>query len=158
MNIGDCSTKSGVIDMATQVVRYTKKITSANTVYTAIDSADMAVLLMTLRKGLFDLLEKSNYDSAARDFLSHQDETFRKHLNAGKHVHNSLGSFLGGLLAQHEGNTTKDLSEKMLAGITLASKVFQTFNEESPEIVFVEKKDLATKPRTIFDDLFGDRN
>ena len=140
--------------MTTHVVRYTKKITSANTVYTAIDSADMAVLLMTLRKGLFDLLEKSNYDSAARDFLSHQDEQFRKHLNAGKHVHNSLGSFLGGLLAQHEGNPSKDLSEKMLLGINLASKVFQTFNDESPEIVFVERKDLSTRPATIFDELF----
>lgn len=144
--------------MTTHVVRYTKKITSANTVYTSIDNTDMSIIMATLRKGLFDLLEKSNYDSAARDFLSHQDETFRKHLNAGKHVNNSLGSFLGGLLAQHEGNPNKDLSEKMLPGINLASKVFQTFNEESPEIVFVEKKDLNTRPRTIFDDLFGEQH
>jgi len=155
MSIGALDKMIEVIDMTTHVVRYTKKITTANTVYTHIDNHDMSIILMTLRKGLFDLLERSNYDSAARDFLSHQDETFRKHMNAGKHTYNSLSSFLGGLLAQHDGNITKDFSEKMLQGITLASKVFQVFNEDSPEIVFVEKKDLATKPRTIFDDLFG---
>ena len=144
--------------MTTHVVYYTKKITSADTVYTTIGASDMTILLMTLRKGLYDLLERSNYDSAAKDFLSHQDETFRKHLNAGKHQHNSLASFLGGLLAQHEGNTTKDLSEKMLAGVHLASKVFAVFNEDSPEIIFVEKKDLSTRPTTIFDQMFGVRN
>ena len=144
--------------MSTHVVYYTKKHTDANTIYTTIGASDMTILLMTLRKGLYDLLEKSNYDSAAKDFLSHQDETFRKHLNAGKHQHNSLGSFLGGLLAQHEGNPTKDLSEKMLAGIHLASKVFAVFNEESPEIIFVEKKDLSTRPTTIFDQMFGSQH
>jgi hypothetical protein len=114
--------------------------------------------MSTLRRGLFDLLEKSNYDAAAKDCLTHTDETFRKHLNAGKHTNNSLASFLGGLLAQHEGNQSKDLSEKMLAGVHLSSKVFQIFNEDSPEIIFVEKKDLSTRPTTIFDQMFGVRN
>jgi|688.fasta_scaffold83810_6 hypothetical protein len=141
--------------MTTHVVYYNKKITNANTVYTQIDVSDLDLIMSTLRRGLYDLLERSNYDNAAKDCLTHQDETFRKHLNAGKHQHNSLGSFLGGLLAQHEGNVKKDISEKMLAGIHLASKVFAVFNEDSPEIVFVEKKDLTTKPTTIFDQMFG---
>jgi hypothetical protein len=144
--------------MSTHVVYYTKKHTDANTVYTNINVGDMTLIMSTLRRGMYDLLERSNYDDAARDCLTHQDETFRKHLNAGKHQNNSLGSFLGGLLAQHEANNKKDISEKMLAGIHLASKVFAVFNEDSPEIVFVEKKDLTTKPTTIFDQMFGSQH
>ena len=137
------------------VIYYTIKHTEANTLYTRISDSDMTIILGTLRRGLYNLLERSNYDSAAKDCLTHQDETFRKHLNAGKHQHNSLGSFLGGLLAQHEASINKDISDKMLAGIHLASKVFQIFNEESPEIVFVERKDLSYRPTTIFDQMFA---
>lgn len=151
--------------MSTHVVYYSKKSTSANTVYTQISKTDMDLIMSTLKLGLFNLLERSNYDNAAKEFLHQQDETFRKHMNAldAKQsgfpastggVYNSLASFLGGLLGQHE-NVKKDISEKMLQGIHLASRVMQVFNSNSPEIVFVEQKNISSKVPTIFDNLFG---
>ena len=111
--------------MAKQINYIEKNPTNANTTYADISMGEKTMMLSDLTKTFYQLLEKSNYDSQVKDVLYLQESAFNKHMTAPtRGVNNCLASFMSGLLSQHHNNPTKDISTKMLEGITLASRIF----------------------------------
>ena len=143
--------------MSTNVLKinYRTKHTNANTIYTTIAKDDVRRIMNTLSIGLYKMIQRSNFDERAVEFLHTQHKMFRKHTDAGKGQYNTLGSFVGGLLEQHQYDDKKDISEKMLEGITLATSVFNDFDENSPVVEFVHEGTSAQRePDTIYDKFF----
>lgn len=140
--------------MATQIT-YREKITSANTIYTEMDKGDKLYMISKLTDAFYTLVERSNYDNEAKEILLTQHKDFNKHIASGNvKLNNSLGSFMSGLLKQHHKNPDKDISNKMLAGIELASQVFAAVGIDCPEYKFVKEnsKRISQDP---FSRLFG---
>ena len=143
--------------MSTNVLKisYQTKHTTANTLYTIITKADLRKIMHTLSIGLYKMLQRSNYDDRAVEFLHEQHKIYRYHKEAGKNNFNTLGSFVGGLLEQHQFDDNKDISEKMLDGITIATSVFNHFDETSPVIEFTHEGVHAQRePDSIYDRFF----
>jgi hypothetical protein len=114
-----------------------------------------------LNNGLYEALEISNYNNNVRDAIFTQDKVFNKHLASGNpKINNCAVSFLSGLLKQHNGNTGKDISVKMLPGITLVTQLLNTINPIYSIYTF-EEVDVAlgNAPRiapTTFQQLFSE--
>ena len=110
----------------TKTVSYQDKFTSASTVYADIDVTTKTMMLEDIHQGYLTLLERANYDAQTRQLPSYQDVSFRKHQASGDpRLYNSLQSFLAGLLRQHLNKPNKDISTKMLEGLTIASQVLK---------------------------------
>lgn len=134
-------------------ITYRDKFTSANTIYADINAADKLLMIDTLAKAYYELIERTNYDDVALQVFHKRDKTFRKHIAADKHTHNSLGSFLAGILKQHYGNPNKDISTKMLEGVSLASQVLNALGVNCPHYVFVKETSKRIE-NTPFEKLF----
>lgn len=105
-------------------VPYTTHI-GANATYADIDPKLKAQALSTLQRGVNAFLELSNVNPDYRDLLFGAYPVYGRHTAAGPGKYNSLASFAGGLLNQHLYNPKKDISVKMLPGITLACRLFR---------------------------------
>ena len=134
-------------------ITYRDKFTSANTIYADINAGDKLMMIDTLAKAYYELIERTNYDDVALQVLHKRDKIFRKHIAADKHTHNSLGSFLAGILKQHYGNPNKDVSTRMLEGISLASQVLEALGLNCPHYVFVKETSKRIE-NTPFEKLF----
>lgn len=140
--------------MSIKTILYSEKNTSANTIYADITVADKMLMLDKISKTFYEVLEKANYDTAIKKALFHKDPIFRKHLSSGqKNLDNSLVSFLSGLLKQHYNNPNKDISTKMLQGISFATEVLNHIVPECPHYQF--KKENSQAETTQFEKLFG---
>ena len=125
--------------MAKQINYILKKPASANTTYADISMGEKTLMLSDLTKTFYKQLEASNYDDSTREVLFQQDKAFNKHLSAPKRgTNNCLVSFMSGLLSQHHNTPGKDISIKMLEGITLASKIFAHIDATNTVYEFVE--------------------
>lgn len=112
----------------TRNIQYTTH-KGGNATYSDIPLNDKLALLKMLNNGLYEALEISNYDGNVLGAMFTQDATFNKHLASGNpKTNNCAVSFLSGLLKQHNGNTGKDISVKMLPGITLATQLLNKIN------------------------------
>ena len=136
-----------------KTIPYSDKFTSANTIYADIDTNTKTMMLDDIVTGFYSLLERANYDSEASDALQFQHKIFRKHTTSGdKTLNNSLQSFLAGLLKQHYNKPDKDISTKMLEGLSIASQALNKL--EVSEAYKFEKISSGRTKNTPFDKLF----
>ena len=136
-----------------KTIQYTDKFTSANTIYADIDLNTKTMMLDDVAQGFYSLLERANYDPTVSQALRTQHKSFRKHIASGdKTLNNSLQSFLAGLLKQHHNKPNKDISTKMLEGLTLASALMNEL--EVSEAYEFEKQSSRRVQNTPFDKLF----
>lgn len=125
--------------MAKQI-KYRDKITSASTLYADIDKAEKLYMLEQISRAYYELIERTNYDDIALQAFHTQHKLFRKHQSSGnRKLNNSLGSFLAGLLRQHLSKPDKDISTKMLEGISLATEVINQLEIDCPYYTFVKE-------------------
>lgn len=137
----------------TKTVSYQDKFTSASTVYADIDITTKTMMLEDIHQGYLTVLERANYDAQTRELLSYQDKCFRKHVASGdKTLYNSLQSFLAGLLRQHLNKPNKDISTKMLEGLSIASQVLNRLG--ASEAYEFEKASSRRVQNTPFEKLF----
>lgn len=142
----------------TRNIQYTTHLGGKAT-YSSIPLNDKLPMLKELHNGLFESLELSNYNQDVRDALYSQDPTFNKHIASGDpKINNCTVSFLSGLLKQHNGNTGKDISVKMLPGITLVSRLFNHIDPKYTIYTFEKiEHAVGNAPRlatTTFQNLF----
>tara|TARA_R110000772_G_scaffold205144_4_gene315391 strand:- start:1125 stop:1628 length:504 start_codon:yes stop_codon:yes gene_type:complete len=155
-----CSTFTKEPKMAnTRNIQYTTH-KGGNATYSDIPLTDKLGLLKMLNNGLYEALEISNYNSNVLSAIFTQDATFNKHIVSGDpKINNCAVSFLSGLLKQHAGNTGKDISVKMLPGITLATQLLNKINPAYTIYTFDEVEVApGNAPRiapTTFETLFG---
>lgn len=116
------------------------------TIYADMDAKHKAQVLNTLQRGVNALMELSNINADYQDLLFGPYPEYGKHTAAGANRYNSLASFAGGLLNQHLSNPKKDISVKMLPGITLATRLFrEVISTDYLEYEFVRED--QNKPR-----------
>lgn len=137
-----------------KTVSYRDKFTSANTVYADIEMNAKLYMLDRVAGAYYDLLEDANYSDLARQALSMRDPKFRKHSKSNdRQLHNSVQSFLAGLLRQHQGKPNKDISVKMLPGIELATEVLNKMGYDCEHYTFL-KETNSRQNVSAFDKLF----
>ena len=127
-------------------------------VYSNIPLQEKLSMLKEMEMAFFEAMEISNYDEEIRQALFSQDKDFNKHTASGNSTTNNCSaSFLSGLFRQHRGNTGKDISVKMLPGISLASKLMNLINPKYTVYTFeeVEHTKSSRTHNTTFDNLFG---
>jgi len=127
---------------------------TARTSYAKISHTDKHHILKNLQEGLNHLNELSNMDEAYLDLLTTRSKYFGKHPNSGKGIHNSIGSFIGGILNQHV-HANRDFSMPTLKGIEVASEFFNTIDPVKFTKIQFNKGTLDTSEEaTKFDALF----
>lgn len=128
-------------------VEYQPKITSAKTVYVTIDNEVKEELIKQLRVGFLTMLEMSLTDPDILDVLHQPHPTWLRsqHTKGRKRLPNSLASFMGGFLAQHE-SKGKDISQPQLEAIETASQMFAALIPNMESVVFVHKSALFEWP------------
>jgi len=135
-------------------ITYRDKFTSASTVYADINKAEKLYMLDQISRAYYELIERTNYNDIALLSFHQQHKLFRKHIASGnRRLNNSLGSFLAGLLRQHLNKPDKDISTKMLDGISLATEILSELGIECPHYTFV-KQDSKRMDQDAFGRLF----
>lgn len=120
-------------------IKYTTFNPTDTFVGVKITMQEQEEVLRILRRGLFDLVQRANYDPNAKSFLLERHPAYKKQTESpcGTFPHNTLASFVGGILEQHEAYLKRrHFSEPQLEGISLASAVFNMFNTQRPAIYF----------------------
>jgi hypothetical protein len=132
--------------MTIQITHTTHKYN--NTSYTGgIHKKDKDLVLDTLSNGLFDVLQRSNYDQNIKEFIHTSDDVFRKQTAVSNKQNNSLASFVAGVLEQFKQNPSKDFSVKQLEGITAATRYFNIIDSNKHEdIEFEDTKNITPLP------------
>lgn len=107
-----------------------------NTTYAGLRDSEKRQVISTLRQGLYDLLERSNHHRTSLELLHLRDPQFRKQTDVDAKLDNSLGSFVSGVLSQHETDPTRDFAMKQLEGIEAATRAFNYINNKIDCIEF----------------------
>lgn len=120
-----------------------------NTKYASITKTDRERILKRLQINFYKMLEASTWNAELSSVLNCPENTFRTN-SAGET--NTLQSFLAGILGQHA-VADRDFSVWQLAGITLASQVFDEYYRSG--VIEFEKGDpAAPQAHTLYDTLF----
>lgn len=137
-----------------KIVEYDEKFTSAKTVYADIDQLEKTMMLDSIHQAFMQALEDANYKMNVRKALLEPYADFRKHIASGDpKLNNSLQSFLSGLMRQHYNKPNKDLSTKMLKGLSIASAVLEHLGYPTEEYVFTKRAN-PRQGTTPFEKLF----
>tara|TARA_R100000426_G_scaffold40115_1_gene31189 strand:+ start:102 stop:503 length:402 start_codon:yes stop_codon:yes gene_type:complete len=116
-------------------------------VYAGISKKDKDLVLDTLSNGLFDVLQRSNYDATIREFVHTPDDIFRKQTAISNKQNNSMASFIAGVLEQHKQNAQKDFSVKQLEGISASTRYFNIIDpNKHQDIEFEDVKKITPLP------------
>ena len=130
--------------MTKQITYTTHK--GGKAVYAGISKIDRDLVLDTLSNGLFDVLQRSNYDQQTKTDIYTQHEMFRKQTAVSNRTDNCMASFVAGVLEQHKQNAQKDFSVKQLEGITAATKYFNQLDKKHEDIEFEDTKKITPLP------------
>ena len=132
--------------MTIQITHTTHK--GGGTYYTGgINKKDKDLVLDALSNGLFDVLQKSNYDQNIKQAIYIQDQKFRKQTAVSNKTDNCLASFVAGVLEQFKQNPSKDFSVKQLEGISAATRCFHRIDPKKHEdIEFEDTKKITPLP------------
>ena len=123
----------------TKQITYTTHM-GGKALYAGISKKDKDLVLDTLSNGLFDVLQRSNYNDKIRTDIYTQDAMFRKQTEVSNRTDNCMASFVAGVLEQHKQNAQKDFSVKQLKGITFATQYFNEIDNKHEEILFEDLK------------------
>ena len=131
--------------MTKQITYTTHK--GGKAVYAGISKIDRDLVLDTLSNGLFDVLQRSNYDQQTKTDIYTQHEMFRKQTAVSNKQNNSMASFIAGVLEQHKQNAQKDFSVKQLEGISASTRYFNIIDpNKHQDLEFEDTKNITPLP------------
>jgi len=120
------------------IIKYTPKITSANTTYVRIKPDDMETVKNEMIRYLAVIGEMDRLRQTEADQVRQSMHTIINELPKSKSGPNTYASFIGGVINNTMFGEQRDLTLKQIDGIELVSKAMSQLFDHIPRIEFME--------------------